>query len=198
MAGAVYTRWVTQRDAERRDGCRACAAQISVARGVRASNVVQTDGKAAGLDGCNYDPGSTRQLQPRNRWAGHRVSRAAVQLGASAHNSGYLSPRPPPVSTHRGSSTQQSGGTSSYRGTNSARLARRGPRASMAMTSWEGRQARRQAQREELHRVFPHLPINGHANARARAEQQPLAIRGDGHSALPILRHLHQGQPQAS
>ena len=189
VGAAVYTRWVTQRDTERRGGHRLCTAQNSVARGLRANNLVPTVlSSSMGDLGGGGSSNSARLPHNLTGRVGASVGLAStLGLGASGHGGGYFSPRPPPISSHRsggggaGGSNSSSSSSSSRRRHVPQRGGGGGARSRAAMTSWEGRQARRQTQRLELRRIFPHLPPT------PRVRSAHLTVRGDGARALPLL-----------
>jgi hypothetical protein len=185
--GAVYTRWMMQRDAEWDAANRASVPHISVVYGIRSCEMIQAG--ATVRVGESSDP--RHVSSPTHRRGGRRGLGThynsvppAPQLGASAHSSGYFSPRPPTISRHL-----RSGVLPESRKATSARAPRH---VRTSMTSWEGRIAQRQARRAELRRVFPHLADTGNPELR-----QALAIRGSSGSGdssrLPTLPSVEPG-----
>jgi hypothetical protein len=189
VRGAVYTRWMAQREAEW-DAAEnsAGAPHISVVRGIRSCEMIQAGASVRGGDA--FDP---RQVSsPANRRGDRRVPGTHYlhpmppepQLGASAHSSGYFSPRPLTISRHlRPAVPPESRKATSARAPQQLRT---------SMTSWEGRIAQRQARRAELRRIFPHLADTGTPERR-----QALAIRGtsgsDDSTRLPTLHPVEPG-----
>ena len=153
MHGAVYTRWMAQRDAEWDAANRVGAPQISVVRGIRSCEMIQAGASTQGGDA--FDPRQILSSANRRGYGHgpgshyHRPMPPAPQLGASAHSSGYFSPRPPTISRHL-----RPGVHPASRKATSARTPRQ---LRTSMTSWEGRIAQRQARRAELRLIFPHL-----------------------------------------
>lgn len=196
-SSAVYMRWMAHREAESHENIRLGAPQISIVRGICLHGTAKFGATAQGHDA--FDP-RRPPSQSKCRGDGCRVASfarpvpLASQLGASAHSSGYFSPRPPTISQHKRRALQ----SATRRKAASARAAHQ---ARTSMTSWEGRRARRQARRAELLQMFPHLQA-------AAPERQVLAIQGtSGRSnsstsilpALPnsgILSNQISQQPQ--
>ena len=178
VGATVYTRWVTQRDTERRGGHRLCTAQNSVARGLRANNLAPTamTSSIGDVGGAGSSSNSSSSARLPHNLTGRVGLASTLGVGASAHGGGYFSPRPPPISSHRSGGGGMS--NSSRRRHVPQRGGGGGARYRAALTSWEGRQARRQAQRAELRRIFPHLPPT------PRVHAQQLTVRGD---ILPLL-----------
>ena len=187
VRGAVYTRWMAQRDADWDGGSMTGAPLTSVVRGICPYEMGQACAMTQGRGVAEL-----RQMPSPANCRGDRVRRASLhrpvppppQLGASAHSSGYFSPRPPSIPKRTWHALH-----SSSRKATSARAALQ-PRTSM--TSWEGIIAQRQARRAELRRIFPHLADTGNPERR-----QALAIRGSSGSGdssrFPTLHRVEPG-----